>query len=157
MVEYFGRQLLNRTKTCIPNHCGLTVYTHHTPDVQRELIHSCWYHSTSANPHSLGKLQDLLRVRVSFVNFISAFSSIESSNLVNKLEKLGCLFVKIWDLSRQNSNTHLDCYPQHRLHPSLQTYQPAASGRFRLTKTWTIRLKMAGRLHTNIGIWLWMS
>lgn len=160
MAEYFGRQVLNITKTCIPNHSSLLyIYTiqlmYKANDPQLLIPLHLWQSSHTWKTQRLA-----LGVRMSFVNFISAFSSTELSNLVNKLETLGCCFFRIWDFSQtltcQSSNTRLHRYPQHRLHPSLQTYQPAPSSRFRRIKTWTVCLKKASRLHTDSGIWPWL-
>lgn len=131
-----------------------TRYTKRT-DPQLTPSHLCQSSHTWKTP---GRV---LGVRTAFVSFISALSSIKPSNLVNKLETLGRLCLRIWDFSQtltcQNRQSRLlYCYPQHRLHPSLQTYQPFPSGRLKLIKTWTICLKMAGSLQTDINIWLWL-
>lgn len=117
-----------------------TRYTKRT-DPQLTPSHLCQSTHTWKTP---GRV---LGVRTAFVSFISAFSSITQQSCLQTGDPRPPPPQDLGFLTCQNRRPRLlYCYPQHRLHPSLQTFQPVPSGRLKLIKTWTICVKMAGRL-----------
>lgn len=149
LVDYFERQALNSTNTCIPNHSGLTVYLPYTLSTKQPGPRLLMPQAHLENSKTCVSCLDVF-----CQPYLSLQQSCQQSGDARQPLRHDLGFSQT--LTCQNSNARLDCYLQHRLHPSLQTYQPAPSGRFRLIKTWTICLKMAGRLHTDIHIWLWL-